>query len=221
MNRLLRLSFLLGLALLAPIVPFLLVGEHIEARVQGWIDSGPSSLAVGAMTIGVLSTDVLLPVPSSVVNTWAGAQLGVIPGTICAWAGMTIGGVVGFALASWIGPAIVERITHYDDRARLEVLSERHGWLLLIATRPLPVLAEATVLILGSVGMRGRQFLPAILMSNLGLAAAYATLGAAARSSGQLALVLLLSVVVPILATVAARLALSRRFAERPPSGEF
>ena len=214
MNRIVRLCLLVAAALLAPVVPFVLWGDRIETAVDAWLRSGPEDAAVGWATIAVLATDVLLPVPSSLVNTWAGAQLGIVHGTLCAWSGLTIGGVAGFALSRWLGPPLVDRLVAPADRRHLQALAQRQGWLLVIATRPMPLLAEATVLLLGSMRLGWNSFLPGLLLSNFGLALAYAALGATARSSGRLGLVLLCSIVLPVAATLVVRSMLARTSAE-------
>jgi uncharacterized membrane protein YdjX (TVP38/TMEM64 family) len=211
MNRLLRASLIVALALLVPIVPFLLLGDRLETTIDHWLQSERSGAAIGWATVAILASDVLLPVPSSLVNTWAGAQLGMVGGTICAWAGMTLGGLIGFAVARQFGQPIVRRLAGAEDLARLESLAARYGWALLIATRPLPVLAEATLLLLGAIELTWKSFLPALLLSNLGLALAYAAIGALAKTSGHLPAVLILSVLVPIVATALVRKLLNRR----------
>ena len=125
--------------------------------------------------------------------------------------GMTLGGVIGFALARQFGQPIVRRLAGADDLNRLESLAAHHGWVMLIVTRPLPVLAEATLLLLGAMRPAWSSFLPALLLSNLGLALAYAAFGAMAETSGQLAVVLVLSVALPIAATALARQVLRHR----------
>jgi uncharacterized membrane protein YdjX (TVP38/TMEM64 family) len=211
MARLVRLSLIISLALLVPVVPFLLFGERLDSAVQQWLRSDPSQTALEAIVVAVLASDIVLPVPSSFVNTWAGAQLGIVRGAVCAFAGLSLGSVAGFAVAGCFGYPVAHRLASVDDLRRMELVSEQYGWLVLIATRPLPVLAEATVLVLGATGLAWRSFLPALLLSNLALATGYAALGAATESSGQLFVVLALSVAVPIAATAIVRRWIAQR----------
>jgi uncharacterized membrane protein YdjX (TVP38/TMEM64 family) len=209
MNRFLRTILIMGLALLVPIVPFFLLGEQLEGKINEWLQAGPSSETIGWATVIILTSDIFLPVPSSLVNTWAGAQLGVLLGSLAAWLGMCMGSTLGFALARWLGHPMVRKLATPDDVIQLERLGARQGWLLLIATRPLPILAEATVLLLGAMHLRWSSFLLPMLLSNFALAFAYASIGAIGRSTGQLALVLIASVLMPLAATAVGRRLLS------------
>jgi len=205
MSDLVRWSIAVILVLLAPVVPFLLFGEWAEARIEAWLDETLSPVSTAAIVIGALASDILLPVPSSFVSTLAGSRLGLLAGTGVNWLGMTAGASIGFALARWLGRPLAARFTSAADLARMEALAERGGPTVLVLTRPLPVLAEASVLLLGAIGLSWRQFLPVVLLANLGLAAAYAALGYWAHEQGNLPVALAASVVLPVLATVVAR----------------
>lgn len=154
--------------------------------------------AVAAVVVGLLATDVFLPVPSSVVATLAGYQLGVIGGTGAVWCGMTVGAVIGFALARWLGPRFVSWMTRQSDLVRTQRLTDRYGPLILVLGRGVPVLAEASVLLLGMHGLSWRRFLPPVLLSNLGLALAYAAFGELAEKYSLLPLALGVSIALPV-----------------------
>ena len=202
-----------------PIVPFLLLGAQVDAWFAAWKQEPPAAPAVAAVVVGLLATDVLLPVPSSVVATLAGYQLGVIGGTAAVWCGLTLGAVIGFALARWLGPRFVAWMTRQSDLARTQRLTDRFGPLILVLGRGVPVLAEASVLLLGMHGLSWRRFLPPVLLSNLGLAVAYAAFGEVAEKNGWLPLALGVSIALPV-ALVALFRAWSSRVeveAEGPP----
>lgn len=205
MPSLVRWSIAVTLVLLVPVVPFLTVGDSLEARVQRWFDAPLSPTATAAIVVGVLASDVFLPIPSSVVSTLAGARLGVFVGAICIWLGMTVGAVLGFALARIFGRVLALRLSSPEDLRRMECLGEEHAVLALAVTRPLPVLAEASILLLGYLGVPWRRFLPVVGLANLGLAVAYAAFGHFAGQEGNLAVALAASIALPLLATTVAR----------------
>lgn len=216
MRHLWRPLLLVALALLVPIVPFLSFGPWLEERIERWLDPPPPPAMVALGTVALLSTDVLLPVPSSVVSTVAGAQLGVVAGTIVSWLGMTLGAVAGFVLARVCGRPLAERLASADDLNRLDALAAHHGAWILIVTRALPVLAEAAVLLMGATRLGWRRFLPAVLLSNLGIAAVYSVLGHLARYRGQMLLAIAVSIALPVLATTMARWLLPRSSPSSP-----
>lgn len=205
MPELFRWLIAVTLVLLAPVVPFLLIGDWTEERVERWLDDTVSPGTTAGIVVGVLASDILLPVPSSFVSTLAGSRLGVAVGAGVIWLGMTAGAMLGFALARALGRPLAQRFSSTADLARMEGLAARGGPAVLALTRPLPVLAEASVLLLGALGLSWRQFLPMLFLANLGLAAAYAALGYWAHEQGNLPVALAASMVVPVLATVIAR----------------
>jgi uncharacterized membrane protein YdjX (TVP38/TMEM64 family) len=211
MRELWRPLLIICIALLVPVVPFLSFGGRLEERVNAWLDPPPAPAMIALGTVGILSTDILLPVPSSVVSTVAGAQLGIGAATAASWLGMTLGAALGFALARTCGRPLAERFSSVDDLQRMDRLASQYGPWILVATRALPVLAEAAVLFLGATRLSWRQFLPAVMLSNLGIAAVYSVLGHFARSQGELPLALAASIALPVLAATMARWLLPAR----------
>ena len=205
MRGLVRPLLIVALALLVPIVPFLGFGEALEARVSDWFDPPPTPMVVALATFSVLAADILLPVPSSLISTLAGSQLGFLPATAVSWLGMTAGAIVGFFLARRFGRAIATRLASSDDLARMDRVADHFGSWLVILTRALPVLAEAAVLLVGTTELAWARFLPAMMLSNLGIAAVYSALGHWARWQHELPLALAASIALPVLAAAIAR----------------
>jgi len=195
------------IVLAIPIVPFLLFGqERVERQLQDWRERPPPPVYVAAAVIALLASDIFLPIPSSAVSTLAGWQLGAVGGSLSAWAGMSLGAVTGFALARWLGHPVVAWLTRERDLERTRRLAERFGPALLILGRGVPVLAEATVLLVGMHALAWRRFLPPVLLANLGLAIAYAVFGEIAGRHQWLPLALGVSIALPVLMVAAFKL---------------
>lgn len=192
--------------LLVPIVPFVLFGQQISDWWDRWQQQPHSTELLAAMVVGLLATDVFLPVPSSVVATLAGYKLGVLGGTLATWLGMSLGAAVGFLLARRWGSRLVGWLTRPDDLERTSRLLDNYGPMLLVVGRGVPVLAEATVLILGMHGLAWRRFLPPVLLSNLGLALAYSAFGEVAHRFHFLPFALAIAVALPVLMVAGFRL---------------
>ena len=143
MPRIPRPLLLVILVLLVPIVPFLIAGDRIEAWTLNWLDSCPEPWLLAAATAAILASDIFLPVPSSLVSTLAGAQLGILSATLASWIGLTLGGAIGFGLARRFGRPLVRQFSSASDLEYMERTGSRLGVWMLAATRPLPVLAEA------------------------------------------------------------------------------
>jgi uncharacterized membrane protein YdjX (TVP38/TMEM64 family) len=199
MRTLVRLLLLLALVLLVPVLPFLLCGPALEAWMSDWLHHWATPGRTAGLVIGLLATDILLPVPASLVSTLGGARLGWAAGTLASWTGMTCGACLGFALARWGGRPLVERWVSAQDQQQLAELSHRVGPALLVVTRAVPILAEAAVLLLGLQGLAWSRFLPPIVCSNLGIALAYSAFGRLAAAEHWLPLALGISLALPLL----------------------
>ena len=176
-QHLFRLLLLVAIVLAIPILPFLGFGEALEARMTGWLSDTLPPTTVTILVIGLLASDIFLPVPSSVVSTFAGKMLGFWAGTAATWCGLTSGAVFAFWLVRVCGRPLAKRLSSDEELARMDALAARFGVLVLVLTRPVPVLAEASVLLMGTTRLAWWRFLLAVGLSNLGLAAVYALLG--------------------------------------------
>lgn len=213
MRELLRPLLLVALVLAVPIVPFAFFGATLEQQTLGWLDEAVTPARMMALTVGILATDVFLPVPSSVVSMLAGARLGVLGGAVASWIGMTAGGVFAFALARWLGRPFTERLVGATESSHVERLAVRYGPFLVVATRALPVLAEASVLLVGVMRLSWQSFLTALVLSNLGIALAYAAFGAWAERANAVPAAIVASIAIPVVATTIARWWLARPIA--------
>lgn len=181
-----RLTLVIVLALLIPIVPFAIVGELPGERWLSATDDNSSAFALTGM--GLLASDVLLPVPSSIVGTLLGARLGFIPGWLWAWLGLTLGNLVGYGLGS-IWPA----------RLSAE-LPEQPTLALLFISRPVPVLAEAMTITAGAARASFLPVLAACAAGNGFYALALAGNGAALLPDALIGPGLILPMSLPVVA---------------------
>jgi len=206
--------------LLVPILPFLLFGGQLDTWLRGMSEDPPSQAATAAIVVGLLSTDILLPIPSSVISTMAGWQLGWWRGTLATWTGMSLGAVLGFALARRWGRPLALWFSKAEDLERMQQTSERYGPFVLVLARAVPVFAEASVLLMGIHKLSWRRFLPAVLASNLGIALAYSAFGDYAQQHQWLPLALGISIAVPVLVAALAQRWLPQRTKESPAAAD-
>ncbi len=146
----LRLA-LLALALLAAaIVPFVLFGARLEAWTTHALAAGRAAGGMGAVLCALLlASDVLLPVPSSLVSIACGTAFGFWPGVLVSTLGMTLGSCLGYALGRGAGASGLARWASAADRGRVERLHARFGPWIVALLRPVPVLAEASTVVAG------------------------------------------------------------------------
>ncbi|MCH2182899.1 MAG: VTT domain-containing protein [Mariniblastus sp.] len=183
------------------IIPFLLWGEQLEKGVQpffeqDWLAKNP--ILAGLLVIGVLASDILLPIPSSVVCTFAGRIFGMLVGTLICWAGLNLSSAVGYLAGSRFGWPLARRFCREESLLTAERKFRSWGVWPLVLMRGLPVLAEASVLIAGIYRFPARLFWPPILFANLGVVMAYVALGGISAKNGWFPLAASISLGIPV-----------------------
>ncbi len=165
----------------AILIPFFLYGDAIEEWTESFIaGNSEHKVLIAAVLGGLLIGDIVLPVPSSLISTACGRYLGFGLGTLVSFVAMTITAILGYLLgltaSKW-----AQRNLSVGERATLERLHSRWGVWSLAAVRPVPVLAEASVIFAGMSGVPWRGALPLVVLANLAVSACYAAIGALAR----------------------------------------
>jgi uncharacterized membrane protein YdjX (TVP38/TMEM64 family) len=203
-SAVLRWALAASLVLAFILVPFALFEDQVTAYASQAL-SRPPTVLLALLVAGLLASDPFLPVPSSLVGTASGALFGWVLGAVVAWAGMTLGCLLGFWLGRSVGRGGLLRFVGERELGRAEALAERFGGVALVVSRPVPVLAEASVLLAGAVGLPLRTMLLLTGLSNAGVSLAYAVLGAVAGGTGSFLLVFGAAVIVPALAVLGLR----------------
>jgi uncharacterized membrane protein YdjX (TVP38/TMEM64 family) len=186
----------LGLALaVLVIVPFVLFGERVEAWAHALLlDRRPQGVTPRLVCVLLLASDVVLPVPSSVVSTAAGLWWGLWQGALLSTLGMQLGSWLGFvlgaratALRRWVGE---------DEAARLHQAFARHGEWIVVTLRPVPILAEASAVFAGFSRMDATRYSALSLAANACVSLFYAAVGSLLRArapgAGMVALIVAL-----------------------------
>jgi len=198
MRQMTKPLLLIAIVLALPIVPAVVYGELFGQGLAAWRAEPPSPLLFSLGVAAILASDLFLPVPSSPLMTLAGAQLGWLAGTLVCWLGLTTGAVAAFALARRWGPALVGRLVAREELERMRVAAGEHFLWMLLVTRPLPVLAEAAVLLAGLVGAPWRQCLPTIAIGNMCVAACFCVMGQFAEDRQWLTPAIVASMAIPL-----------------------
>jgi uncharacterized membrane protein YdjX (TVP38/TMEM64 family) len=197
---------LIGLVLL----PFFLFEDQFNAFAARVTAGDTAAWIAGVSIFGLLALDVILPVPSSIVSTAAGVLLGFWRGTLVIWFGMMVACVMGYVLGAKAS-GLARRFVGPDGLVRAERLMERHGDWAILFCRPVPVLAEASVIFAGLIGARFSRFAWLTAASNLGIAIGYAAFGAYSMRVDSFLLAFLGALVLPGIAIGIAKLTFGRR----------
>jgi uncharacterized membrane protein YdjX (TVP38/TMEM64 family) len=158
------------------------------------LDAAP--VAAAAVGVGLLVLDVVLPVPSSLVMIAHGAAFGPLLGAALSLLGSLGAALLGFTVGRRGGP-LLDRLVPAADRRRADALLTRWGVLAIVVTRPVPLLAETTVILAGASPLGWRRTAVAALVGSAPAAVLYALAGSVAAGVGDpiavFALVLLLA----------------------------
>jgi len=172
-----RTYFLALIVLVAIGISFWLYGPAIDAWTQGVIrqaDAHPWQ--TGAWLTALLASDILLPVPSSLASVACGLTLGFWGGMLASFLGMTVSTIVGY----WVGYAVSGQATRWmgeKEKGAMAALYDRYGPWMLLALRPVPMLAETSVLFSGFVRQPFVKVVFVTSLGNLVVSAVYAAIG--------------------------------------------
>lgn len=170
----------------AIIIPFLL----FEAEINAWADgfataSAETRLTTGILLFSTLAGDIVLPAPSSLLNTLCGMLFGLVKGFLLAFMAMNASCILGFWLGRCCGPT-ARRMIGERESAALELFFTRYGAPVLIALRTVPVLAEASVLFAGLGRLSWQRAALYLIPGNAVVAFVYAWVGARVGSTDSM-----------------------------------
>jgi len=113
-----------------------------------WLPGG--GVLAGVAGVGLLTADVVLPVPSSLVMVVNGALFGVVIGAALSLLGGMGSALAGYGLGRVGGPPLLRSVCSEAERDRADLLVRRWGLLAVAATRPVPLLAETVAVVAGA-----------------------------------------------------------------------
>jgi len=190
-----RLLWLFLVLALLVVVPFLLWGdqftEHLDLQktVDGLMELGRPWAWIGG--IALLLSDLVLPVPGTVVMSALGYIYGPWLGGALAVMGSMLSGIVAYGLCWKIGRPAAEWIAGREDLARGEAIfgGKAGGWLVALS-RWLPILPKVITCMAGMVRMPFRRFVIALACGSAPLGFTFAMIGQWAHDSPVPALML-------------------------------
>lgn len=157
------------------IVPFLLFGHSVELSARRFFIGGSGDGAAMVAAAILLGGDPVLPTPSSVVATLLAAKVGFVRAAIVNGAALSFACLFGYALGRG-GGAVLARSGH-GLPPRFADWVRRHGLVAVLLCRPVPVLAEASLMIAGATRHKPHLLLAACCATQMLLGMVYAYAG--------------------------------------------
>jgi uncharacterized membrane protein YdjX (TVP38/TMEM64 family) len=169
-----RIGLVLLFLLLVILLPFGLWEEIFTQLSEDWLDPDRAQIIIALVVIALLAVDVLLPIPSSMVSIAAGAYFGFVTGSLLILTGMILGCLLGYLLGRFLNQRLLGRLLNPSDEQRTQYFYQRYGLAALTLARPLPVLAEISVILAGISRISLMTVLIYTLPANIIIALAYA-----------------------------------------------
>ncbi len=193
------LGFFVAMLLLA-LAGWLAFGERFEQQMNAeglaaWLAARPVTGAVSAC--GLLISDLLLPVPGTVVMSALGWVYGVGLGGVVGTVGSVLSGLAGYGVGRWMGRSRVRILIGERDLRRAHRWFEKGGGWLVCLSRGFPLLPEAVACTAGLAKMPVGKFLLATSCGSLPVAFGFAWIGS--RGNEEPGWVLALNLVIPAL----------------------
>jgi len=143
------------------------------------------------ISLVILASDVVLPIPSTIVMYLNGYVMGIVGGFLLSLSSLMISSLIGF----YIG----KRFSRRDQSPSFSRFFHRYGFASIILTRGIPILAEAISIVGGYTQMSLRKFTLYHIIGYLPVCFIYAYLGKYAKEEDAFITVLLVSVGITIL----------------------
>lgn len=172
---------LVVLALVAiMLVPVLIFDDEIDSYFAG--EEGLRRLQeYGAwawlVAIGLIVSDLVLPVPSTAVIAALGMMYGPWLGGLIGGIGSTLAGLVAYGGCRLLGQRVLDFLVGEANLDRLRRFFERYGLWTIALSRWLPLLPEALCCLAGMARMRAGPFLAALACGSLAMGFVFAFLG--------------------------------------------
>ena len=175
-----RLYVIIFLLVGITLVPTLILDDEIEEQFAG--EEGLNRLrAYGhwawAVAVGLIVSDLVLPVPSTAIIAGLGMLYGPWLGGLIGGLGSMLAGLVAFGAGRVIGRPALRRLAGDADLERLSRFFAKHGLWAIALSRWMPLLPEALCALAGSARMRNGPFLAALAVGSLAMGFAFGFLG--------------------------------------------
>lgn len=151
-----------------------------------WLDiallSDPSyimnkgGLLAGLAGVGLLASDIILPVPGSLVMVANGALFGIWLGTLLSLIGGLLSSWIGFAIGRR-GAKIIHKIASAEEQERAEQMLQKWGIFAVIVSRPVPLIGETISVMAGASTLPMYKLILASIVGVLPAAILYAAVG--------------------------------------------
>lgn len=135
-----------------------ITSEKIELWLKLAQDTSP--IWISAIVAALLFADLFIAVPTLTVIILAGFFLGPVLGAVAAIIGLSLAGIGGYGLSRRYGHYMLNLlIKQPDKRQELKETFQKHGTIVILLARAVPILPEVSACMAGLTGMAFAKFL--------------------------------------------------------------
>lgn len=207
----LRLIFVVLILAVVVALPFAIWGDQIEAvlTVDGAVAWMRGTGWAGLAGVGLIVSDIAVPIPSTAVMAGLGVLYGPLVGGVLSATGSILAGSLGYWICRGLGPKSAEWLAGQSGIQQARELFDQWGLPIVAFSRWLPVLPETVAFLAGLIRMPFLRFLGALASGSIPLGFVFATAGHLGRETPIL--VIVLCAVAPVVLVFAWRLWATRR----------
>ncbi len=161
MKSLIKLFLLLVACFASIFVVIKLTGLVTIDDVKGWIALAEtiSPLTLAAMIVLLLLVDLVISIPTLIVCMLSGYFLGFGLGAFASMVGLSLVGVVGYTMSRLFGPTLLMKVVKCEDKIEeMASLFHRHGFIMILVSRAIPMVPESAACMSGITKMPLRRF---------------------------------------------------------------
>ncbi|PCJ83544.1 MAG: hypothetical protein COA54_15270 [Thiotrichaceae bacterium] len=170
MKSLIKLFLIIATVFASTFLIIKLTGVLTVDQIEGWLIQAKelSPIYVGSIVALLLFADLFIAVPTMTIIILSGYFLGHSYGTIAALSGTMLAGVAGYAINRYYGNGIMAFLIK-DEKKRREATSafDKSGFAMILLSRAIPILPEATACLAGMTNMKFWKFLLAWSISTI------------------------------------------------------
>ena len=139
-------------------------------QIESWLIQARelSPIYVGTLVALLLFADLFIAVPTLTIAILSGYFLGHTYGAISALCGVILAGICGYTLSRYYGDAILGFLVKDEDKRKDAIMTfQKHGFMMILLSRAMPILPEVTACLSGMTRMSFSRFILAWLISSV------------------------------------------------------
>jgi len=180
MKTLIKIMLTLALVFASTFLMVKSTGLITVEKIEAWLEAAKtiSPIYVGGIVVALLFADLFIAVPTLTITILSGFFLGHLLGAGAAITGLMLAGLCGYLLGYLYGDKIVSYLVKDEaQREDAKTTFRKHGFVMILLSRAMPILPEVTACLAGMTRMRFLNFAAAWSIATIPYAAIAAYAG--------------------------------------------